>query len=263
MPTQAYAGVSGDIWYITDDGRDTPLEVSGNLKGWNVWAFNLGQVATDTVVAGVGNGGVYTATIGSTKWISVSAELATTTVYALAVAQVEDGLYLYAGTAGQGVYVSTDGGQTWTSAVTDTRLVTETVRALAVDERRGIVYAGVQEGGLYTTTVTNTVESGIWFPANFRLGDPLPGIFALAVDQNQGRVYAGTWGKGVYMSQDWGKTWWPLGGLSEGARYVPALALYPGPPPLLYAGTWQGLWRRCPPEKVIYLYLPLVRKNAP
>ncbi len=117
------------------------------------------------------------------------------------------------------------------------------VRALAFSpEDSGVVLAGTSAGQLYLSRNAGAT----WQNAGAAL--PFPGwvVGALRFDPNRsGRLWAalwGIWGSGqVAFSDDLGKSW---AAASQGLPNEPVytLALVPGRPGRLYAGTRSGVW---------------------
>ena len=107
------------------------------------------------------------------------------------------------------------------------------VVSMAVDPfNPDVVYAGSWGGGVFRSTN----QGNIWTWAGSGLGNYL--IDSLAIDPTDGRIlYAGTHAGGVYKSTDSGKHWLLAGhGIQDGAA-VYAIAIHPGNPQVVYAGT--------------------------
>ncbi len=138
---------------------------------------------------------------------------------------------IYVGTD-QGVHVTADGGATWSAS-----LAGSVIGALAVDPADpSVVYAGVQ-GGLGTPGLFRSADGGLSWTRRSGID-----VRSIRVDAaRRTRVFAGG-NDGVFISPDSGLTWSSLNnGLAIPQAYVVA---YDAPRRLLYAATWQGLWRK-------------------
>lgn len=149
-----------------------------------------------------------------------------------------------------GVLKSRDGGVTWAA----TGLTGSGITALAVDPREpGTLYAakGVAAGrfgpqyeyrGLMKSLDGGVVwtDAGRGLEALYELPSPVTSI--LVDTDDPGVVYLGTASSGVFRSVDAGATWEAL---NEGLPTlgIHSLALVPGRPNTLYAGTPLGVFR--------------------
>jgi photosystem II stability/assembly factor-like uncharacterized protein len=119
-----------------------------------------------------------------------------------------------------------------------------TVTALAVDPVDSrIVYAATQEG----EGVFKSRDGGeTWSPSGAGL-PKIPGnnVFCLAIDPRRPAIlYAGTLNFGIYKSTDGGASWSPSQrGLSANLLGVHALAIDPGAPGTVFAGTGVGVFK--------------------
>ncbi|KAA0256253.1 MAG: hypothetical protein EDX89_02350 [Acidobacteria bacterium] len=146
---------------------------------------------------------------------------------------------VYAGTWRSGVLKSTNGGKSWAFS----GLAGETVDALAVDPSRPrTLLAGTYADGLHRST-----DAGATWRRVLSSDDQAP-IQALLFDPAvPGRAWAATetgGNDGVHRTTDGGVTWArSTSGLPHNFRLT-ALALLPGTPPALVAGTTsEGLFR--------------------
>jgi len=199
-----------------------------HLSGAAVRSVVIDPRDPDTIYAGTAAGEVFRSTNGGEQWDCVTRDLLRKRIHALAVDPRSPGI-LYAGTAG-GVFQSTDGGTRWQALSLSVRR--RHVHCLAIDPRNpGILYAGAA-GGVFKTTN----GGGSWKAAH--RGISKSNVTALAIDSARSAVYAGTT-NGVFKSTDGGDRWRLVEtGLSE--KFVQSLAIDPGPPSVLYAGTWGG-----------------------
>ena len=119
-----------------------------------------------------------------------------------------------------------------------------TVTALAVDPVDSrIVYAATQKG----EGVFKSRDGGqTWSPSGTGL-PKIPGnsVFCLAIDPRRPTIlYAGTLNFGIYKSTDGGASWSPSQrGLSANLLGVSALAIDPGAPGTVFAGTGVGVFK--------------------
>jgi len=119
-----------------------------------------------------------------------------------------------------------------------------TVTALAVDPVVSrIVYAATQKG----EGVFKSRDGGeTWSPSGTGL-PKIPGnsVFCLAIDPRRSTIlYAGTLNFGIYKSIDGGASWSPSQrGLSANLLGVNALAIDPGAPSTVFAGTGAGVFK--------------------
>jgi photosystem II stability/assembly factor-like uncharacterized protein len=160
---------------------------------------------------------------------------------------------LYAGigdtseSTANGLIKSTDGGVTWTNS----GLGGSNVTVLAIDPANPSILYASTEGfnsepkgfrGLFKTT-----DGGAsWFAINNGLDSLIDARFRISTlmisPGNSNVLYAGTSGAGVLRSTDAGATWNPFnGGLAH--LDIRAVALAPGDPKTLFAGTPGGIFK--------------------
>jgi len=245
--------------------------------GINVWtsaglqAESVTVLAIDPITPGTlyalgegypgGLGGVFKSTDGGGTWEAPTLTKAYVSALAMTNAYVStlaiDPLTpstLYAGTvAGAGltprtlIFKSTDAGATWNA--TGLADASNNVLALAIDPfAPSTLYAGTNGGGVYKSTDAGATWSA--FNTGLSVMDtfPVPAVDALAIDPtapetlysgaNACPEYRGCSG-GVFKSTDAAATWHAAGnGLPPGTYvFVNALAIDPGNPRTVYAGT--------------------------
>jgi len=157
---------------------------------------------------------------------------------------------IYVGSRGGGVFKTVDGGLSWRPARDG--LTYLPIRSLAIHPAdRDVLLAGTDFHGVW-----KSVDGGAsWFEASAGLDDGMV-VFNLEIDpQNPDIVYCGLAGGvafgigNVFRSEHWGATWNVVneGMVSDGGEFsngVLSLALDPGSPRTLYAGTtYEGVFR--------------------
>jgi photosystem II stability/assembly factor-like uncharacterized protein len=148
----------------------------------------------------------------------------------LSLAVSSDGQQLYAGTSGHGILASGDGGQSWVKTYSSRYAPNIALKP----DNPAIAVASLRD------QLVRTQDGGqSWHPL------PLPWAEEEVVSLlwlADGTLGAGTGQGNLYYSLDDGVTWvegtgdWPLQGT------ILSLALLPGTPPQLFAGTWNGLY---------------------
>ena len=192
-------------------------------------AYNVGTVA-----------GVYKSVDGGEHWAASSTGIsATTSISALVIDPVSPSV-LYAGSSGGGIFRSTDAAATWTPI--NGGLLDLSIQTLTIDPTSpNTLFAGSIHS-LFRST-----NGGAVWQRVYDVGQE--GVFTIRIDpRSASTLYAGImyYGPlpdplpppgGVIKSTDGGTTWSRLGnGLPNlGVR---ALAISPGPPATIYAGTW-------------------------
>ena len=214
---------------------------------YHIRAIAINPQSPNIIYAGGDSGGgfgyVYRSTDGEASWEDITNGIITETFYALATATNPDFPdTIYAGTA-HGIYRSMDGGETWENI---TNGISPDVRAIAINpDFPDIIYAGT-DGGVFRST--DGGDNWEW------KGLANPGVMALAINPaSPDIIYAGTRGTGVYRSMDGGDNWKEINlRLSNGGSKpfstikwcsVGQLAINPGVPSTIYAGTWRGVYR--------------------
>ena len=149
---------------------------------------------------------------------------------------------LYAGSSGYGVFRSTDDAASWQAPVTGDEFF---VSGIAVDpaNSQALVAAAFgdkairsADGGVHWA-MSDAGLAGNWFYAIVAAGSPAT-LYIAGDEDTSAPVHGG----GVFVSHDHGATWQPRNaGLSEHNVY--ALAVDPGNPSVLYAGTLTGVFK--------------------
>ena len=238
MPNTLYAGTERGVFKSTDGGATWS---SLGLTNIDIDALAIDPGTPTTLYAGTYGDGVFKSMDGGRTWNAAKAGLTNDIVYALAVDPLTPST-LYAGVDPRypdaGVFKSTDGGSTWQAI--DSLLKHSDVWALAIDPLTPtILYAGTDNGGVFKSTDGGATWSSV--------GLTDVDIDTLAIDPGTpSTFYAGTYGDGgfkstgtggVFKSTDGGATWSSIG-LTD--VYIDTLAIDPGTPTTLYAGTYAG-----------------------
>jgi photosystem II stability/assembly factor-like uncharacterized protein len=211
--------------------------------------------------------GIFKSTDAGERWVEMNSGLESSMkAINTIVVHPENPDIAYAGTLHDGIYKTVNGGQNWIR--TCNGLGFSDVRSLAVDPQNpDIIYAGSGEGkGIY-----KSIDGGeLWFESsqgidiqcpsylspvgksvmgmdltvpkalNFSYANfnyiPWTKVLDIVIDpQNTQRVYAADLNTGIYVSEDAGKTWWPVNeGLS--VKSVTCLTIS-NDGRVLYAGT--------------------------
>ena len=277
QPQVLYAGTNfGGVFRSADAGVSWE-PANGGLSRLDVRALAVDPTSPHVVYVGLAYGGVFKTADGGNSWSARNEGLGETShgceVSALAI-DPSSPQTIYAGVCGNGVYKSVDGGATWTPPDPSMRFAN--AAALAVDPGRpSTLYAGgwgsvaksLDSGAtwirllggatVYTSVVVDPTSPDTVY-AGFDSGriarsvdggaswvygetDAIPGdVTALAIDPRvPSTVYAATrLGRlrgGLFRSSDSGRTWSPVRGIEVGT--VNALAVAPGPAPMLFAGA--------------------------
>ncbi len=240
-PTRAYAATGGEKGvYETRDGQTWFLAMTDPITVVDVHALALPALDPERPYFGGAfklQGFVVQRQPNQDHWVP-NFLLDTSNVAALAI-DPRNAATVYAGTfsavpdKGGDVYRSDDDGQTWTARLGD--YAVHGVGALAIDPgRTSTVYASSATGyGLFRSE--DRGDTWVEFSNGLPVGKP--SAFALAVDE-LGTPYAGTY-DGVYRWNSALGQWAPFG--LQG-RTVWALAIEPGAPEVLSAGTDMGIW---------------------
>ena len=245
MPSTLYAGKGasnsgrGSAVFKSTNGGDSWEVASTGLPVPNTGCSNgCGRIVIDPLTprtlyaVGLGFAGTFKSTDGATSWVDTGL---TDYSNGFAIDPVTPST-LYAGTGGHGVFKSTDGGATWNAAnaglpSTDGFI---SVRALAIDPSAPSTLYAAASGGIFRSTNA----SATWRAVNTVLAD----VFVLIIDPiTTSTLYAGVYyTDSVFKSTNGGTTWrMATSGLPE-PTYLTALAIDPGTPDILYAGTYDG-----------------------
>ncbi len=270
-PNTIYAGAyhNPGLYKTTDGGSSwNPADVG--LEGLAVFALQVDPKDSQTIYAGATNG-LYRTTDGGASWHALSDELPYATVYAIAMDH--DG-NLYLGTDGHGLYRSDDGGQTVVPLGDE--LAETSILALVLDPEARTIFAGTSGQGLYVShdagqswkpvpdlegayvsdmalhqydsdLVFACTRRALWKTDNGGLSwEVADGGLEQRVNtvtfhpSHSEAVYAGTATGHIYRSTDGSGSWQSL---SEVRRAVYSLIVDPANPALMYAGSWDGVYK--------------------
>jgi photosystem II stability/assembly factor-like uncharacterized protein len=230
-PGLVYAGSFADLfWRSADGGVNWTQTITGlNTPGGSV--FTILPTGATTLYVGT-DSGVFLSDDGGDNW-SLSG-LDGSDVYALE----RDTGVLVAGTDA-GTSRSLDDGLTWTAATTDVTALY--VSALLKSGR--VLYAGADTGAF-----TSTNQADEWVFASTGLTTTIAPtttleVRALATSHRAPRVVVAATREGVYVTGDWGQTWWPSKEtLTGSAKSVWSLATTGLVFETVYAGTEAGVY---------------------
>jgi photosystem II stability/assembly factor-like uncharacterized protein len=225
-PPTVYAGAFGAGLFESTDGGATwarPVTTNGTVNP-NINALLVDPLVPGTLYAGT-SAGFFKSTNNAGTWRISSTGLSSPDVRVLAIDTTIPALY--AGTAA-GVARSTNGGGRWTML---TKGLTFAVNALALDPAvPSTIYAGTAAG------VFQSLNGGSNWTA-FNTGLVSHAINALAAAP--ATIYAGT-ARGLFRRTDSDSSWTALtNGLTT--ANIASLAIDPGSPDTIYAGTRAGL----------------------
>jgi ligand-binding sensor domain-containing protein len=234
-PSIVYAASTQGLLLSTDGGDDwTPY----GDAGIPFFTLAIDPTSPSILYAGNTNGfGILKSTNSGANWAQVNTNLPVTMVSGTAnwpfvVALAVDPSHpsnVYAGTFGNGLFESADGATTWAPANTGMRV--SYIDALAFGSGPpATLYAGTFGGGVYQSLDT----AATW---NLASGD-LDLSLVSTLLSTQGTLYAGAF-DGVQQSADGGGSW-QASGTGLPVAPVAALALEPGAPQTLFAGTLGG-----------------------
>ncbi|MET0622577.1 MAG: SBBP repeat-containing protein, partial [Pyrinomonadaceae bacterium] len=244
-----YAGTSGGggIYKSTDGGLTFEVKADG-LVVPSVNSLAINPTTPTTLFAGTVFG-IYRTLDGGQTWTEMRGGISpsvTPNVNEMVVVPSNPQV-VFAATSNRGLLKSTDGGTNWAPAnngittfgsqLSTRALVFDPSNTstlyVAVNGFAGVVFKSVDGGANWTNSSTglSVTLDGQTFT---------PGVTALLVDPaSPSTVYAGTSGGGVFKSTDGGANWSPSStGLAN--KTVQALALRPGGPAAVLAGTIAG-----------------------
>lgn len=233
-PDRVYASTAeGRILSSADGGAHWQASISG-LPPQVLWSLAVHPQTPTLVYAGSDT--LYRSQDAGAHWIALSSPFAGARISSIVLHETL-GQTIYIGTD-KGIYKSADGGQSWTEAnqglpagiSVECLLITQ----LSASSSQLILCAGANKG------VYRSLDGGAsWQPAARGLG----AASALAYSSAQPFIlYGGFPEQGIGRSIDGGDHW-DLISPSLDASGVSALALDPGRPNLVYAGTSMGLYR--------------------
>ncbi len=262
---------SGDSWEAADNGlpddevRDLVLDPGDPL----------------TVYAILLNSGVYRTSDGGANWSELSVDNPLVLEFRTLVVDPQNSSMLYAGDRERGVFRSADDGATWEASIRGLAAV-EVLTLKADAQMPDTLYAGTLRNGAYKSTdggenwqrlddlhpftvqrfqihsqtrttvyavadgsVYRSLDAGATWGQPANAGLPGTGVDDLVMDpQTPDNLFASVlFGSlGVYRSSDGGQNWEQVNnGLTS--ILVTSLAIDPGSPSTLYAGTLNGLFR--------------------
>ncbi len=191
------------------------------------------------------NESVYKSRDGGATWERKATDLSSYRVLSLALDPLHPAT-VFAGTMGDAVYKSPDGGQRWIAHNAGLKEHVSVVNKFVFDPRNSeVVYAATTVG------VFRSTDGGRLWEERMAGMKEVHIVFTLAMDPSRPHVfYAGTTG-GAYRSTDAMGTWQKINtGLippeildASLALGVSSLAVDPGTPDVLYAGSNNGLFK--------------------
>lgn len=274
------AGVNGTTNSIVYAGSDfgihrkTFLTLDSVLNnGEGVFDIQFEPTNQNTLYIGTEHTGVMKSMDGGSTWVNSATNLVPSQIYSLG--QTTDGNTLFAGTS-SGLYLSSDNGNSWVDSS-----ATELGIALSVapdPTRSPLLFVGGADGQvLYSENggqTFNSASNGLpheniislvtapwektyaitgggglfatsdngqnWFAANSEVAYP---ALSIAIDpQHPWILYMGTKGGGIYKSVS-GSLNWTSSSAGLISPFVFSLAVDPGTPNTVYAGTSSGVFR--------------------
>jgi hypothetical protein len=182
-----------------------------------------------------GDTGVFVSPNGGERWERVAIDDSLPTIWSLTIDPVEPNI-LFAGTRPAGLYRSRDGGRHWEKLAVDIArecsIGTPFVTSIIVDtDDHRIIWAGVEIDGVF-----RSLDGGdSWTHLKTGLHDP--DVHAVTVAPMQPRrVYIST-AREMFVSQDLGDNWQPLGIKDKWPLpYARGMAIQANDPSVLFAG---------------------------
>ena len=232
VDTLRYAGTDGFGVFVS----------SLNSAGWNPASTGLPDLIVDalaggsdaprTVWAGTDGGGIARTTDGATSWTSLDGGLLNTFGFSLAVRPATHAIYDGCGFGDQ-FWTSVDGAASWTRA---SYLFThDSEHGLAVDPLAPLtLYVTAYGAGVY-----RSLDDGRTFRDPDSLNHTLTNLFVrdlVAVPGVSGHLFVGS-GNGVFETLNGGALWTARSQGLPTSFSVRSLAIAPGPPLRLYAGS--------------------------
>jgi len=234
-----------------------PANMSGRITAIDVLSSN-----PKIMYVGAASGGVWKSENGGSAWRPIFDDQPTQNIGALAIQQNNPDV-IWVGTGegnprnsmnlGMGIFKSTNGGATWSLMGLEP---TKTIHRIIIDPRNpDVVFAGAMgdpfnpndHRGLYKTTDGGLTWKRILFSNNksgiadmvMHPGNP-DKIFAALYEHERTPYYftSGGKGTGLYVTEDSGDTWQPVGaesGLPKGELGRIGLAIAPSDPNRMYA----------------------------
>lgn len=263
-----FAGTSGQGLFLTRDAG-AHWQLVGTFSGAYVSLLAAGAADPKTVFART-RGGLYLSSDLGTTWKKFSGGLENEIVNAMLFSNDDgetNGKWI-AATSGNGVMLSDDKGETWRAAISN---IPKGQAVLALKQRGNNLFAGTSDGvarsddggetwrgagegvgapaihalvtvsekqklllgtddGLYEW---NAISKTMRKVASDSFESPVLSLAVAPRDHN--RIYLGTSGKGIFVSNDGGDSWKPVGGELEGRLRVPGLTADPTAPDVVFA----------------------------
>lgn len=236
----------GTTWVECNFGLPSFQVVDPFLEGYYDLAVHPDD--PDILFLGIYDHGIYISRDGAPTWVPIYAfnpaerflrDLKTKRV-AFDPAHVN---HVYAA-SDKGVFFTPDLGNSWEAL--NAGLDTLDIISLEISDD-GSVFAGSNGYGVYAlnketrtwTQMNRTTGFGQWAPWERRLYM----YTALLFDPTtQGRIYLGNFPGGFFVSNDDGQTW-KCSSLGLGNDGIFSLAMHPHNPQLMFAGTYNGIWK--------------------
>jgi hypothetical protein len=263
-PSTVYTGTDNGVFKSLDAGASwTPASAglpsdSGDYRTVFGLAHDPQATAPGILYAGLDIGNppnigtqLYKSTDGGASWLptgmpQVFGGLVAVILDPTTVANPASQRTIYAAAMSMGVWKSIDGGTTFTQVGHGgTGLGNQMMMSLALSRSSAnTLYAGTSNSGVFKSTNGGAT----WTAASNGLPGALAGFHAvrsLAIHPSDPDiVFAGTNDGGVFKTTNGGLNWTEVNnGLVGDARRVPALAIDPGNPSRVFAGTQAGVFR--------------------
>jgi len=228
-PSELFAGTVGGLYKTSDAGQN-----------WRPLTDQLGKLIVQGVAVDpvhpkrlyiATHIGIFASNDDGKSWDWLTEKLGRIHTFNVTATPVplNNTTLLYAGSWGNNLLRSLDSGQTWSPI--HNGLETLSVHAFAQHPARpDILFVGTVEG------IYKSKNGGAsWAPVSRGMREGIT-TFALAIDSHYPqRIYAGTTA-GVYRSENEGEEWTLITG-EKLASTINVLAIHPGSPASLYAGT--------------------------
>lgn len=239
VDTFRYVGTDGSGVFVSSLSDTLWHPASTGLSGLTVDALLSLPSNPLKCWAGTDGGGISVTSNQGATWSSLDGGLLATYGFSLAVRRASGAVYAGLGFGDQ-FWRSTDGGGTWSRA--SYLFSRNSEHGIAVDPLLSqTVYLAAHGSGVYRSN-----DDGITWSNPDSLNRTLANVFVrdlVAWPGQSGHLYVGT-GNGVWESLDGAETWMQSSGGLPSPFSVRALALAPGTPSTLYAGSdLAGVWR--------------------
>ena len=224
-----FTTLNDTLWHAVNTGLTSPV-VDGLL---------CSATSPSLVLAGTDGGGIFRTTNRGASWSQLDGGLLATFSFSLAVRPSNREVYDGAGFGDQ-FWRSADQGATWTR---ESQLFSrDSEHGVAPDPLlANTVYLSAYGGGVYAST-----DDGITWSNPDSLNHSLLNLFVrplLAWPGQSGHLFVGT-GIGPFESTDGGASWVSRVGNLPASFGVHSMALVPGTPPTLFAGSdTSGVYR--------------------